>query len=108
MISGSNQGRRLQIERSETFAGAGGSDFSPEMASTAAPRQRWAISGLRWLNLLEPRSGMINVAQGIHLELWLGWARLGLCVQRRGAALRGGHHRRARVPVHRGPTIQDG
>jgi hypothetical protein len=81
MISGSNQGRRLQIERSETFAGAGGSDFSPEMASTAAPRQRWAISGLRWLNLLEPRSGMINVAQGIHLGLWLGLARLGLRVQ---------------------------
>jgi hypothetical protein len=27
---------------------------------------------------------MINVAQGIHLELWLGWTRLGLRVQRRG------------------------
>jgi hypothetical protein len=51
---------------------------------------------------------MINVAQGIHLELWLGWAGLGLRVQRRGAALRGRHHRRARVPMHRGPTIQDG
>jgi hypothetical protein len=99
MISGSNQGRRLQIERSKTFGGTGGGDFSPEMASAAAPRQRWAISGLRWLNLLEPRSGMINVAQGIHL---------GLRVQWRGVALRGGHHRRACVPVPWGPTIQDG
>jgi hypothetical protein len=62
--------------------GSGGGDCSPETVSAAALRRCQAISGLRWLILLEPRSGMINVAQGNHLRLSLGLARLGLRVRR--------------------------
>jgi hypothetical protein len=66
--------------------------------STAARlgiRRSWAFRTLLWPKLLELGSGSTTVAHGIHLELWLNLARLGLRARRRGADRHGDARRRA-------------